>query len=237
MPFALFVLAVRGKPMALLTDPQPRLFLAIVLGASALVLAYVSALGLDVSRPGEPAVVVVIFNMVSVMTGTGYATSDFGLWGPFTYWVVLLLTVFGGCGGSAAGGMKMFRLHIATSAAFARYARIAHPRRVIPVRYNGRVISDEDVKSITVFISLFLMTLVVGALGYMLLGYDTLTAVSASATAVSNVGPGLGPEIGPATTFQSFSDAATAWTTLLMFMGRLELLAVLVLVTPRFWRD
>jgi trk system potassium uptake protein TrkH len=133
--------------------------------------------------------------------------------------------------------MKMFRLHIATSAAFVRYARIAHPRRVIPVRYNGRVISDEDVKSITVFVTLYLATLVVGTLGFVLLGYDILIAVSGAATAIGNVGPGLGAEIGPASTFKSLSDAATVWTTLLMFMGRLELLAVLVLVTPRFWRD
>ena len=237
MPFALFVLAARGHPFALFRDPQPRLFVAIALGASALICAQIWLTGLDPGRSDSPLATIVIFNVVSAMSGTGYATADYSLWGPFAQALFLGVMLAGGSGGSAAGGIKMFRIEIATAAAFSRFARIAHPNRIAPVRFKGRVVEERDVKSVVVFVCIFLGTTFVGMIGYSLLGYEPLTALSTALTCLANVGPGLGAETGPATTFQSLSDAATWLSTILMFLGRLELLAVLVVLTPRFWGD
>lgn len=237
MPFALFVMAARGRPLVLFTDPQPRLFVAIALGVSVLIILHMAATGVAPGRTDSPLATVVAFNVVSVMSGTGYATADYSLWGPFTHVLMLCVMLMGGCGGSAAGGMKMFRLQIATAAAFSRFARLAHPNRIAPVRFNGRVLEDRDVKSVVIFVCIFIATTVVGTLGYSLLGYEPLTALSTGLTCVGNVGPGLGQETGPATTFASLSDAATWLSTVLMFLGRLEVMAVLVVLTPRFWRS
>ncbi len=238
LPFSLLALAIlHGRLKPMLTDPQPRLFIGLVLSLSALIVFYHE---LDVAPPTFDNRVVAfreaLFNIVSVMTGTGYASAGYDKWGTFAVGVFFFATFLGGCAGSAACGIKMFRLEIATKAMFAYAARMIRPNRVVPVRYGGAAVSPATLQSVMVFLYLYVATFVVAALLLNLLGNDVITAISASATSVSNVGPGLGPVIGPESNFGRLNDASKWVCSIAMLLGRLEFTAVFVVLMPRFWR-
>ncbi len=237
LPFAAFVLLARGHPVALFRDPQPRLFLGIAVAALAFILLYNAyGGGGAVFEDGDAALRETAFNVVSVLTGTGYAVGNYAAWGPGAVAVFLLLMFLGGCAGSAACGLKMFRIEIAARAILAHTQRMTQPNRLAPVRYAGRVVDNETLQSVMVFVSLYLATFLVTAALLGLTGVDAMTAISGAATSVSNVGPGLGSVIGPAGTFQSLPDAAKWICSAAMLLGRLEFVAVFVVLSPRFWR-
>jgi len=237
LPFASFVLLLRGHTNPLLKDSQPRLYLGIMVAALILLLFYNGpGAGAAVFEDGGEALRTTAFNVVSVMTGTGYSNTNYGAWGPGATAIFLVLMFLGGCAGSAACGMKIFRLEIAVRAVIAHAQRMLSPHRLAPVRYNGRVVDEDTIQSVLVFMFLYLATfIVVGAL-LGLTGLDPMSAISGAATSVSNVGPGLGTRIGPVGTFQSLPDAAKWICSLAMLLGRLEFIAVFVVLTPRFWR-
>lgn len=157
-------------------------------------------------------------------------------WGSFAVLLFFYLTFVGGCSGSTSGGLKIFRFQVAYVLLRANLQQLVHPRAVIKQQYNNHNLDEEIVRSLITFSFFFTITIGVIALGLTLLGLDWITALTGAATAVCNVGPGLGPIIGPAGNFSSLPDAAKWLLTIGMLLGRLEILTVLVLVTRAFWR-
>ncbi|MEO9971298.1 MAG: TrkH family potassium uptake protein [Hyphomonadaceae bacterium] len=237
LPFASFVMLARGNPRPLLKSSQPRVYLAIMSAAIVLLLIHNSVgNGAAVFEDNGEAIRTTAFSVVSVMTGTGYANANYAAWGPGATSIFLVLMFLGGCAGSAACGLKVFRLEIAVRAIIAHAQRMTSPHRLVPVRYNSKSVDEDTIQSVLVFVFLYLATFVITAALLGLTGLDPVTAISGAATSVSNVGPGLGSVIGPAGTFQSLPDMAKWICAGAMLLGRLEFVAVFVVLTPRFWR-
>ena len=237
LPFASFVLLARGNPAPLLRDSQPRVYLGLMVGAIIILMAYNSiGSGAALFENSGDSLRTTAFNVAAVMTGTGYANANYAAWGPGATAIFLMLMFFGGCAGSAACGLKIFRLEIAGRAIISHLQRMTSPNRLAPVRYNDKVVDEDTIQSVLVFMFLYLATFVITAALLGLTGLDAVTAISGAATSVSNVGPGLGSVIGPVGTFQSLPDAAKWICSIAMLLGRLEFIAVFVVLTPRFWR-
>src|SRR5690606_8794103 len=161
---------------------------------------------------------------------------DYTAWGGFAVMAFFYLTFIGGCSGSTSGGLKVFRFQIAFALLRGGLRQLVHPRAVINQKYNGHNLDEEIVRSILTFSFFFTITIGVIALGLALLGLDPITALTGAATAVCNVGPGLGPTIGPAGNFSTLPDMAKWLLAIGMLLGRLEIITVLVLMTRSFWR-
>ena len=233
LPFTLYVASARGNRRALLRDQQVRGFL-LMLGATCLLFSL--WLWANSDYAWLDALRLVSVNVVSVVTTTGYAVGDYTLWGGFAVMAFFYLTFVGGCSGSTSGGLKMFRFQVAYRLLRGGLQQLVHPRAVIFQKYNGHPLDEEIVRSILTFSFFFTITIGAIALGLALLGLDPITALTGAATAVCNVGPGLGPVIGPAGHFSSLPDAAKWLLSIGMLLGRLEIITVLVLITPGFWR-
>ena len=233
LPFTLFVATIRGNRQALVKDEQVRGFLGMLLVTC---LMFSVWLWLHSDHNYFDALRIVTLNVVSVVTTTGYALGDYSLWGDFAVMMFFYLTFVGGCSGSTSGGLKIFRFQVAYTLLRSGLTQLVHPRAVIKQQYNGHNLDEEIVRSILTFSFFFTVTIGAIALGLTLLGLDWMTALTGAATAVCNVGPGLGPIIGPAGNFASLPDAAKWLLSLGMLLGRLEILTVLVLVTRAFWR-
>ena len=233
LPFLLYIRAVQGQPMAMIRDEQVRSFFAILLILT--VLAWLSE-DQETVHAGAIRFREAVFNMTSIMTGTGYASVDYGLWGPLAQGVFLTAMFIGGCAGSTSCGMKIFRVVVLFEDIRQHVRRIVYPSGVFVKRYNGRPLPDNVSAAVLSFIFLFLASFCVVAVALSLLGLDPVTAISGAATAISNVGPGLGPIIGPVGNFAPLPDAAKWLLALAMLIGRLEVFTVLVLFVPAFWR-
>ncbi|MBP01220.1 MAG: potassium transporter TrkH [Rhodospirillaceae bacterium] len=176
------------------------------------------------------------FNAVSIITTTGYVNTDYTLWGGASV-VFLIITFAGGCSGSTSGSIKIFRYQLVWSFLKSQLNRLVFPNGVFPVRYEGREVSADIILSVTAFLGLYLLTWCLLSAFLSLGNLDFQTSVSAAATALTNVGPGLGELIGPMSNFSSL-DAIDKWLLILgMLLGRLELFTFFAVVTPRFWRD
>lgn len=234
IPFFLFVRLLNGQVQPLLRDQQIHFFLKFLLVIASLIAIY------RVVNEGTfpvDAFVHALFNVTSVVTTTGYASQDYSLWGPFVVVLFFFLTFVGGCSGSTSGGMKIFRFQLSMLLLREQVLRLLHPNAVIARHYNGRIISDEIVASSVAFSFIFLATLAVVAAVLAALGLDLVTSLTGAATALANVGPGLGNTIGPAGNFQTLPNAAKWVLMAAMLLGRLELLSVFVMFSPHFWRS
>ena len=233
LPFVLYLHAVRGSPRLLLRDSQVHWFIFIVAAAVALMALWqYFAQGETVGR----ALRVSAFNVVSIMTGTGYTTADYGLWGGFALGAFFFIMFIGGCAGSTTCGIKVFRFQVLFASARAHMRRLVQPHGVFVPHFNREPITTEITESVMNFFFLFAGTFAVLALALGMLGLDFITAVSGAATAICNVGPALGQVIGPARNFAALPDAAKWVLSAGMLLGRLELFTVLVLFTRSFWR-
>jgi len=233
LPFVLYLQMVRGSVRPLFSDSQVQWFLAIVVIAVFAMTMWLFAtrnvtLGLALRASS--------FNVVSVVTGTGYSTTDYGQWGGFALAAFFLLMFIGGCAGSTSCGIKVFRYQVLYATAKVQIARLMQPHGVFIPYYNRQPISEEVTSSVMGFFFLFVIAFAVLALALGVLGLDFLSCVSGAATAIANVGPGLGDIIGPAGNFKSLPDAAKWVLSAGMLLGRLELFTVLVLFVPSFWR-
>ena len=177
------------------------------------------------------------FNVVSILSGTGYVTDDFGLWGKFPLIFFLFLMFVGGCAGSTTCGIKIFRLQILLIFFKNQVKKLIYPNSVSVTRYNNQKISDNFITSIIVFIFSYLFLFMILATLLSITGLDFLSAISGAATSISNVGPGLGDMIGPNGNFKEVSDTSKWLLSFGMLLGRLELFAVLVLFFPSFWKN
>lgn len=233
LPFVLFVAAARGNIRALTGDAQVRGFLLVIVIAT---LSLVLLLWAQGSHEEGGALRQASFNAVSIITGTGFATTDYSQWGPIAQAMFFAFMFIGGCAGSTTCSVKIFRYQIASSAMRRYMENLLRPNAVRTIRYNNRAVDDSAVHSVFGFFFAFFAVYAISAALLSAIGLDLTTALSGAATSLANVGPGLGDIIGPAGTFESLSDRAKWILTFNMFIGRLEVLAVLVFLTPRFWR-
>lgn len=234
LPFVRFIQLASGSARPIFADTQVRAFLAIVAvttGALAAWLVLVQGL------PVEPTAREVVFNIVSVITGTGLTSTDYNLWGPLAMTVFFVVGLIGGCSGSTVCSVKVFRYQLLLSAVSAQVQQLHSPSRVFTARYEGRPVEAEVMDSVIAFFMLFYLTLAISGLLLVLIGLDPLTAISGAASALANVGPGLGPHIGPVGNFAGLPDTAKWVLTVTMLLGRLEIMSVLVLFTAAFWRN
>ncbi|EKE68049.1 TrkH family potassium uptake protein [Gallaecimonas xiamenensis] len=234
MPFLLLVNAVRKNQWNIWRDEQFRgyvLFLASV----SLVLA--TWLWWHKGEPFLDALRMTSFNVVSVVTTTGYALTDYSMWGPFAVTAFLLLMFVGGCSGSTSGGIKIFRFQLAAGMLHLQLKQLIHPNAVFVQNYNRRPVSDDIIRSLVAFSFAFFLTVAFITLVLGLMGLDLVTSFTAAITSVTNVGPGLGDLIGPAGNFANLPDGAKWLLSLGMLLGRLEILTVVAVLTPAFWRQ
>ena len=176
------------------------------------------------------------FNVISILSGTGYVTDDFGLWGEFPLIFFLFLMFVGGCAGSTTCGIKVFRLQILVLFIKNQIKKLIYPNRIIVLNYNKEKIEDSFVNSVIIFIFSYLFLFLIIAMLLSMTGLDFLSAISGAATSISNVGPGLGDMIGPNGNFSEVSNISKWILSFAMLLGRLEIFAVLVLFLPSFWR-
>ena len=227
--FRIWHQSARQQPL----DPQIKGFIIALVAMTAVLTTWL--LATKDFGPFE-AVTEAAFNIVSIVTTTGFASTDYLAWGSFAVAFFLILTFVGGCAGSTAGGLKIFRFQMIGRAVARQVGRALRPHAVMPLRYGGRLVPEEQINAIAVFIFLFLTTIGVVTLMLAAIGLDPATSFSSAATAISNVGPGIGPVVGPTGNFAPLPDAAKVVLSLAMVMGRLEIVSVLLLVSPGFYR-
>ncbi len=234
LPFLLYLRTLQGNFGAMFSDSQVQWFLSTV---AVVVILAAGWLWLENGLGPVLALRLASFNIVSIITGTGYATSDFSLWGSFALPIFFFIMFIGGCAGSTTCGIKIFRFQVLYAAARTQIHHLLQPHGVFIPYYNRRPISDEVIVSVLSFFFMWFLSFTLLALMLGLLGLDFLTAFSAAATSIANVGPALGPIVGPSGTFQSLSDEAKWLLSGGMLLGRLELFTVIVLFSRSFWRD
>jgi len=235
LPFVLYIQAFRGKAMPLLQDTQVRTFLAILAFATVAMLIYQMTRNLDGTL--EAQFRYALFNVVSIMTGTGYATQNYSAWGPFAIALFFMLMFIGGCSGSTSCGLKIFRVQVIAATCLSHLRRMIYSHGVFIPHYNRRAIPESVSASVMSFFFLYVASFGVLALLLTFTGLEPLTALSSAATSIANVGPGLGPEVGPSANFAGIPDTAKWLMALGMLLGRLELFTVLILFSRIFWRS
>ncbi|QYJ78906.1 TrkH family potassium uptake protein [Shewanella acanthi] len=233
LPLLMFVQTVQQRDFTIWNDAQVKGFLVFLFCTSwfiGLWLWFTRDIALvDAMRLSS-------FNVVSVVTTTGYGLTDYGAWGAFANIAFLFLMFVGSCSGSTSGGIKIFRFQIAGAIMREQLKQQCHPNGLFRERYNNRVISEDIVRSLITFVLLFMFVIVGLSLVLVLTGLDPMTSFTGAITAVTNVGPGLGPIIGPAGNFATLPDVAKWALSLGMLLGRLEILTVAVLFHPSFWK-
>ena len=234
LPFVVYIQATNGQLRPLLTDAQVRWFFGITVIFIVAITAWVVII--ERIAPLE-ALRHVTFNVVSLISTTGFASTDYALWGTFPVTALFFLMCIGGCTGSTAGGIKIFRFTVLHAIAKNQIARLIRPHGVFVPTFNGRPVSEAAAIAVMAYVFMFGLSFAAFALLLSMLGLDHLTAMSASVTALANVGPGLGEIIGPAGNFSTLPESAKWLLSAAMLLGRLELFTVLVLFTPSFWRS
>lgn len=233
LPFVRYVQLINGDGLPLLRDSQIRVFMATIAVLVAVTTAVLTAV---FPHHPEQAFREALFNITSIISGTGYASVDYMQWGSFLIMVFFFIGLIGGCAGSTACSVKIFRYQLLFGAVRAQIQRIRSPHGVFPTRYDGKVVDAEVLSSVISFFMFFVVTVGLVAWALALTGLDFVTSVSGAATAVANIGPGLGGTIGPAGNFSTLNDPAKWILTAAMLIGRLELMAVYAMLTVRFWR-
>lgn len=235
LPFLLLIQSLRRRKLSMiLHDAQIRGYTYLVIITSLMVTVWLVVTN---QFGWADAFRLATFNIVSVVTTTGFALGDFTAWGSFASVIFAFMLIVGGCSGSTAGGAKIFRFQIATALLKKQIQQLVHPSGVFIQRYNGRTVNEDIVRSVVAFAITYIMTILLVALVLATTGLDAVTSLTGSMTAVANVGPGMGPIIGPTGNFASLPDTAKWALSVGMLMGRLEILTVLVLLFPVFWRD
>ncbi len=233
LPFVLYIRMGKGEWKTVFKNSQVRAFLKFLAASIGLLTLW---LMLSHDRPFFDALRAVSFNVVSVVTTTGYMSEDYSLWGPFALTMFFVLTFVGGCTGSTSGGTKIMRFQIMWAIFKRQIFRLVHPHGVFPITYEGRRVNEEIMFSVIVYVISLFMSIAVLSMLLGLIGVDLVTSITGAATAIMNVGPGLGHIIGPAGNFATLPDAAKWILSFGMLLGRLELLTLLVLFSPYLWR-
>ena len=233
LPFVLYLKMIHGNWKNFFNDDQIKLFFALII---AIVLLTTIWLSFNSSENYLYLFRISAFNITSILTGTGYSSSDFSLWGGFGLVIMFIIMFIGGCAGSTTGGIKIFRLQLLFRAARSQIKKLAHPHGVFVTTFNQKTVVEETFNSVMSFFFIYILIFIIAAVLLSFLGLDFLTAISASASAISNVGPGLGNVIGPSGNYSILPTEAKWILSITMLVGRLEIFTFLVLLSVSFWK-
>ena len=232
--FSLYFLVWRKRSLGvLLRDTEARAYGVLMVGSVLLIAAFLWVN--DVYPSFLESLRHAAFSVVSVATTTGFATVDYAQWPMFAPVVMLALCCFATCAGSTGGGIKLVRSLLLQKQALRELTRIVHPRAVVPVTFGGAVVPAQVMSSVLAFMLIYGFVLTSVGMLLLLSGMDVISAFTAAIACINNTGPGLG-QVGPASNYQGLTDFQTWVCTIAMLLGRLELLSVLVLFTPQYWR-
>ena len=232
IPFIAYIKFLNGNRRIFFSDIQIRTFLKIILISILILSIY-----LFLDKSSELNFRTVLFNVISILTGTGYVNAQFDNWGGFPLIIFIGLMFIGGCAGSTTCGIKIFRFQILYSFVLNQLKKIIYPKGIFVLKYNQSPVDDKFTASIISFIYMYLVIFFAITALLSLTGLDFITSISGAATSISNVGPGLGSTIGPNGNFSSLPDVSKWILSFGMILGRLELFAILVLFLPSFWRN
>lgn len=230
--FSIIYFMMKGIFSKVVSNGEFKTYLSITI-ATTFVIALI--INYDIYPSFEESFRMSFFNVVSVLTTTGFATANYTDWMPFVTVVFILLMFTGGSAGSTAGGVKIVRHIIILKNAYTEFMRLLHPRAIVPVRYNQSAVGQNIVYNVLAFFFLYLLTFVMGVLVISFFGHDLLTCVGASIACLGNIGPGIGG-VDPVHNFAFFSEPAQLFLSFLMLLGRLELFTVLMIFMPAFWK-
>ena len=232
IPFIAYIKFISGNKKIFLNDIQIKTFLKIILFTVIILSIY-----LLFSNQENFSLRSIFFNTISILSGTGYVNAEFDRWGSFPITLFLALMFIGGCAGSTACGVKIFRIQILYLFILNQLKKIIYPKGVFVIKYDQSAVDEKFIASIISFIYFYIVIFFILTALLSLTGLDFITAISGAATSISNVGPGLGPIIGPNGDFSSLPDLSKWILTVGMILGRLELFAILVLFLPSFWKN
>ena len=230
----LFARTFFGKKSFITKDSQ---FRSYVKGLLLIILATIVWRLVTTDTDPLEVIVKTLFNITAIFTTTGYASEDYMTWGPFAMVLFFILPFIGGCTGSTTGGIKIYRFQVLWSIAETQLKKLRRPHGVFVPKFNGKRLSEDLFSSVAGFVILFVLSFVGLALILAVLGVDFLTAMSAAAAVLTNLGPGLGDIIGPTGNYSTLSEGVKWCLMVGMIMGRLELLTIYVLFLPSFWKD
>ena len=232
IPFITYIKFISGNKKIFLNDIQIKTFLKIIIFTVIILSIY-----LLFSNQENFSLRSIFFNTISILSGTGYVNAEFDRWGSFPITLFLSLMFIGGCAGSTACGVKIFRIQILYLFILNQLKKIIYPKGVFVIKYGQSAVDEKFIASIISFIYFYIVIFFILTTLLSLTGLDFITAISGAATSISNVGPGLGPIIGPNGDFSSLPDLSKWILTVGMILGRLELFAILVLFLPSFWKN
>ena len=232
IPFIAYIKFINGNKKILFNDSQIKSFFKIIVISISILSIYFM-----LNKSDEFELRSIFFNIISILTGTGYVNAEFDTWGSFTLILFLGLMFIGGCAGSTTCGVKIFRIQILYSFVLNQLKKVIYPKGIFVLKYDENPIDDKFISSVISFIYMYLVIFFALTALLSLTGLDFVTSISGAATSISNVGPGLGSIIGPNGNFSTLPDISKWILTLGMILGRLELFAILVLFLPSFWRN
>jgi trk system potassium uptake protein len=234
IPFIAYIKFLNGNRKIFISDVQIKSFLKIILISIIILFIYLTFQNNNISSFNLRSI---FFNVISILTGTGYVIGDFDKWGSFPIIFFIVLMFIGGCAGSTTCGIKIFRIQILYLFILNQLKKMIYPKGIFIIKYDSNSVDDKFMASIIAFIYLYLVIFFLLTAFLSLSGLDFITAISGAATSISNVGPGLGSTIGPNGNFSLLPDISKWILTVGMILGRLELFAILVLFLPAFWRQ
>ena len=232
LPFITYIKFLSGEKKIFFSDIQIKSFFKIILLSIIILSIYMAVIG-----TAELNLRSILFNVISILTGTGYVNAQFDNWGGFSLLLFIGLMFIGGCAGSTTCGIKIFRIQILYSFVSNQIKKIIYPKGIFILKYNYEPVDKKFIASIISFIYMYLVIFFTITALLSLTGLDLITSISGAATSISNVGPGLGPIIGPNGNFSTLPDISKWILSIGMILGRLELFAILVLFLPSFWRN
>jgi len=233
LPFVVYLKTIHGDWKNFINDDQIKLFIILIVTIVGLTTIWLS---INSSENYLYLFRIATFNITSILTGTGYSSSNFSQWGGFGLVIMFIIMFIGGCAGSTTGGIKIFRLLLLFRAAKSQIKKITQPHGVFLTTFNHKSVAEDTVNSVMIFFFIYILIFFFAAALLSFLGLDILTAISASASAISNVGPGLGDVIGPLGNYSTLPTQAKWILSITMLVGRLEIFTFLVLLSVSFWK-
>ena len=234
LPFVVFLKFIHGEKSSLFKDDQIKLFVLILF-----LLIGITSFWLQANFYNNNFIYslrLASFNITSILTGTGFTSSNYNMWGSFGLVVMIIIMFVGGCAGSTTGGIKIFRLQLLFRGSKTQIKKLTQPHGVFLTSFNGRSVTDETFNSIMGFFFMYILIFILASLALSFYNLDFLTSFSAAASAISNVGPGLGSTIGPNANYSNLPEGAKWILSLTMLVGRLELFTFLVILSISFWK-
>jgi len=234
LPFVLYLQFLHRQKKFFFKDDQIKLFFLIIL-----IIVLLSTVWLSINQNTNifSSFRLALFNIISILTGTGYSSSNFSNWGSFGTVIMMIIMFIGGCAGSTTGGIKIFRLQILFRGARTQIKKLTQPHAVLVMRFNGKTVNDNTYSSVMGFFFMYILLFILSAISLSFFNLDFLTSFSAAASAISNVGPGIGNVIGPLGNYSTLDNGAKWILAITMVIGRLEIFTVLVLLSLNFWKN